>query len=52
MKARLRNEPYLIVNIFFTGVILLIFAYSGFFSPVKDNYPVIAYRADYRIAFL
>jgi hypothetical protein len=40
VKARLRNEPYLIINIFFAGVIMLIFAYSGFFSPVKDNYPV------------
>ena len=40
MKIRLRNEPYLIINIFFAGVILLIFAYSGFFSPDKDNYPV------------
>jgi hypothetical protein len=40
LKEGLRNEPYLIINIFFTGVILLIFAYSGFFSPEKDNYPV------------
>lgn len=36
----LRNETYLILNIFFTGVILLIIAYSGFYSPEKDNYPV------------
>ena len=40
-KVRVRNEPYLIINIFFAGVILLIFAYSGFFSPEKDNYPVV-----------
>jgi hypothetical protein len=40
LKVRLRNEPYLIINIFFAGVILLIFAYSGFFSSDKDNYPV------------
>lgn len=40
MKVRLRNEPYLIINIFLAGVIMLIFAYSGFFSPEKDNYPV------------
>lgn len=40
MKVRIRNEPYLIINIFFAGVILLIIAYSGFFSPEKDNYPV------------
>ena len=41
LKVSLRNEPYLIINIFFAGVILLIIAYSGFFSPEKDNYPLI-----------
>jgi hypothetical protein len=40
LKIKLRNEPYLLINIFFAGVIMLIFAYSGIFSPVKDNYPV------------
>jgi hypothetical protein len=40
LRIRSRNEPYLIINIFFAGVILLIFAYSGFFSPDKDNYPL------------
>jgi hypothetical protein len=40
LKVRPRNEPYLIINIFFAGVIMLIFAYSGFFSPEKDNFPV------------
>ena len=40
LKVRLISEPYLIINIFFAGVILLIIAYSGFFSPEKDNYPV------------
>jgi len=40
-KVSLRNEPYLIINIFFAGVILLIIAYSGIFPPEKDNYPVI-----------
>ena len=40
LKVRSRNEPYLIINMFFAGVILLIFAYSGIFSPVRDNYPV------------
>jgi len=39
-KSGFRNEPYLIINIFFAGVIALIFAYSGIFSPEKDNYPV------------
>lgn len=37
----LLSEPYTFINIFFAGVILLIIAYSGIFSPVKDNYPVI-----------
>ena len=40
IKVRLRNEPYLIINIFIAGVIMLIIAYSGIFSPEKDNYPV------------
>ncbi len=40
LLASLRNEPYIIINIFFAGVILLIIAYSGIFSPDKDNYPV------------
>jgi hypothetical protein len=38
--GKLRNEPYLIINIFFAGVILLVIAYSGIFSSVKDNYPI------------
>ncbi len=41
LKVSLRNEPYLIINTFFAGVIILIFIYSGFFSPEKNNYPVI-----------
>lgn len=38
---RAGNEPYLIINAVFAGVILLIFAYSGIFSPDKNNYPII-----------
>jgi hypothetical protein len=34
------KEAYLIINIVFAGVILLVMLYSGFFSPVRDNYPV------------
>jgi hypothetical protein len=41
LKVIPRKEPYRIINMIFAGVILLIFAYSGIFSPVKDNYPVI-----------
>lgn len=40
-KVRIKNEPYLIINIVFAGVILLIMAYSGIFSPEKNNYPVV-----------
>jgi hypothetical protein len=40
LKVKIRNEPYLIINIFFAGVVFLIIAYSGFFSPEKDNFPV------------
>jgi hypothetical protein len=39
-RVRPGKEPYLIINILFAGIILLIIAYSGFFSPIKDNYPV------------
>lgn len=41
LKDRFRKEPYLLTNLIFTGVILLVFAYSGFFSPARDNYPVV-----------
>ena len=40
-KVRFRDEPYLILNMFFAGVIILIIAYSGFFSPDQNNYPVV-----------
>lgn len=40
-KVRFRDEPYLILNVFFAGVIILIIAYSGFFSPDQNNYPVV-----------
>ena len=36
----LRNEPYLVINIIFAAIILLIILYSAIFSPEKDNYPV------------
>lgn len=38
--VRAKRDPYLLINIIFAGVILLILAYSGIFSPEKDNYPV------------
>ena len=39
--TRITDEPYHIINLIFAGVIVLIFAYSGIFSPVKNNYPVV-----------
>jgi hypothetical protein len=41
LKISFRDEPYLIINIFFAGVIFLIIAYSGIFSPDTNNYPVV-----------
>ena len=38
--VRYKDEPYLILNIFFAGVIILMIAYSGIFSPDQNNYPV------------
>lgn len=38
--TELFRETYLTINIFLAGAILLILAYSGIFSPVKNNYPV------------
>jgi len=39
--VRFRYEPYLILNIFFAGVIILIIVYSGIFSPDQNKYPVV-----------
>jgi hypothetical protein len=39
--VRFSDEPYLILNLFFAGVIILIFIYSGVFSPDQNNYPVV-----------
>jgi hypothetical protein len=41
LRIRQSIGIYITVNTIFAGVILLIFAYSGIFSPVRDNYPVI-----------
>ena len=37
----LKSEPYLKINFVFAGVILIVIAYSGIFSPDKNNYPVV-----------
>jgi hypothetical protein len=39
--VKLSSEPYHIINIVFAGVIVMILAYSGIFSPEKNNYPVV-----------
>ena len=38
--VRILNDPYIIINIVFAGVIFAIIVYSGIFSPVENNYPV------------
>jgi len=40
LKVAIGQHPYLIINLILAGVILLIMAYSGIFSPETDNYPV------------
>lgn len=39
--ASLQQEPYLKINLIFAGVIVLVIAYSGIFSPDTNNYPVV-----------
>jgi len=39
-KVRFNENPYLIINAFFIALIIIILAYSGIFSPARDNYPV------------
>ena len=38
---RFRDEPYLLLNLIFAGVVILVILYSGIFSPDKNNYPVV-----------
>ena len=40
IREGFRDEPYLILNAVFTGIIVLVFAYSAIFSPDTNNYPV------------
>lgn len=37
---KLLNEPYLVINLAFAAIILLILLYSAVFSPDKNDYPV------------
>ena len=41
VRGRLGNEPYIIINTVFAGVIILIMIYSGIFSPDRNAYPVV-----------
>ena len=41
MRKITSGNAYLTVNIIFTGVILLVMGYSVFYSPEKNNYPVV-----------
>ncbi|MFN8239678.1 MAG: DUF2752 domain-containing protein [Bacteroidales bacterium] len=40
-KDQLEKDSYLKINLVLAGVIVIIMAYSGFFSPEKNNYPVV-----------
>lgn len=41
MREGFRDEPYLVINMVFAGLLFLIFAYSAIFSPDKNDYPVV-----------
>ena len=41
--TKIRFHPYIVLNLCFIGVILLIFLYSGIFSVQKDNHPIPSY---------
>lgn len=40
ISLRFMNEPYLLLNLFFAGVVVLVIVYSGIFSPDRNDYPV------------
>jgi hypothetical protein len=40
-RAGLPSDSYLKINIILAGVVVLIIAYSGIFSPDTNNYPVV-----------
>jgi len=39
-QASGNRNAYQLINLIFAGIIILIFIYSGFFSPGENNYPV------------
>ncbi len=40
LKPGLKNEPYIVINLVFAVIIILVFIYSAIFTPEKENYPV------------
>jgi hypothetical protein len=40
LSFRFKDEPYLLLNLIFAGVVVLVIAYSGIFSPDRNDYPV------------
>ena len=42
--SEFHKEPYLKINVILAGVIMMIFIYSGIFSPEKNNYPVVCFH--------
>jgi len=38
--SKLPDQPYLVINLVFAGIIVMILAYSAIFSAEKDNFPV------------
>jgi len=41
LLLRFRDEPYLLMNLIFAGVVVLVIVYSGIFSPDRNDYPVV-----------
>jgi hypothetical protein len=41
LLLRFRDEPYLLLNLIFAGVVVLVILYSGIFSPDRNDYPVV-----------
>lgn len=37
----LNKESYLKINLIFAGVVVIVMAYSGFYSPDENRYPVV-----------
>jgi preprotein translocase subunit SecY len=40
-RSTFRREQYLKINLILAGVVVIVFAYSGIFSPDTNNYPVV-----------